>query len=216
MKTIRLIMILAATWALMACDNKSNFTIQGNSSDFKDGTKAYLITIIDDKPVLLGSDNVKNHSFTIKGFVEKPCFAKIGVLESLTLNNGKGIITEIILEPGEIKLGDIDKTISNERTATGTPLNDKLTQFLREKKTITDNTTLSRKESYDHINTLIHNYIMENIDNELGIFLFERYHLIMPEEMLLETIVALKATTPSQYDKISKETKEELETRWLK
>ena len=208
MKT-KLFLALAVAVLLGACASRTKYTITGHAADFEDGRRAYLATVADDEIVILDSSIVENNSFTFKGKVEKPCWAKIGVLESL--ESGEGIMVEIILEPGNITLGDYDEKKSRERTATGTPLNDKLTQFFIEEKAIIDDTVLSRTESMFQVFLLVRSYVLANADNELGIFLFERFHPSMPNAMKLELIKVMAATNPALYSDLQKETLERLE-----
>ena len=85
-----------------------------------------------------------------------------------------------------------------------TQLNDKLTQFFVEKKAINDDTTLSRTESMNKVFALVRTYVLANADNELGIFLFERFHPSMPDAMKLELIEAISVTHPKRYAKLKK------------
>ena len=209
MKPTKLFLALAVAVLLGACTNQTKYTITGHAADFEDGRRAYLATVADDEIVILDSSIVENNSFTFKGKVEKPCWAKIGVLESL--ESGEGIMVEIILEPGNITLGDYDEKKSRERTATGTPLNDKLTQFFIEEKAIIDDTALSRTESMFQVFVLVRSYVLANADNELGIFLFERFHPSMPNAMKLELIKVMAATNPALYSDLQKETLERME-----
>lgn len=211
MKQTQLFLALIVVVLLAACASKTEFTITGHASDFEDGRRAYLVTFIDDEPVILDSAIVENHSFTMKGKVEKPSLAKIGVLESF--ESVEGIMIEMILEPGHIMLGDYDEANSSERTATGTPLNDKLTQFFCEKKTITDNTSLTRRESMESVFALVRSYVLANADNQVGIYLLERFHFSMPKEMKLELIDAMSETNPTLYEDLQKETLEEMEAQ---
>ena len=76
---------------------------------------------------------------------------------------------------------------------TDTILNDKLTQFFVEEKAINDDTTISRIESMNQVFALVRSYVLANADNELGIFLFERFHPSMPDAMKLELIDTIRA-----------------------
>ena len=78
MKPTKLFLALAVAVLLGACASKTEFTITGHATDFEDGRIAYLVTYIDGEPGILDSAIVKNHSFTMKGKVEKPSQAKIG------------------------------------------------------------------------------------------------------------------------------------------
>ena len=211
MKPTKLFLALAVAVLLGACTNQTKYTITGHAADFEDGRRAYLATYIDGEPGILDSAIVKNHSFTMKGKVAKPCQAKIGILESL--ESGEGIMIEMILEPGRIMLGDFDEAMSSERTATGTPFNDKLTQFFKEKKSITDNTSLTRRESMESVFALVRSYVLANADNQVGIYLLERFHFSMPKEMKLELIDAMSETNPTLYEDLQKETLEEMEAQ---
>ena len=211
MKPTKLFLALAVAVLLGACTNRTKYTITGYAADFEEDRRAYLLALIDNEPVILDSAIVKNHSFTMNGKVEKPYLAKIGVLESF--ESGKGIMIELILEPGHIMLGDYDEAISSERTATGTPLNDKLTQFFSEKKSITDNTSLTRRESMESVFALVRSYVLANADNQVGIYLLERFHFSMPKEMKLELIDAMSETNPTLYEDLQKETLEEMEAQ---
>ena len=207
----KLIFALAAAVLLGACGNKNEYTIIGNAADFEDGRGVYLVTVVDDEIVILDSTVVKNHSFTIDGEVNEPCWAKIGILESL--ETGEGITIEFILEPGRILFADFDEAKSRTRTATGTPLNDKLTQFFCELKKIIDNTSLTRTESMIQVFSLVRSYVIENAGNEVAIFLFERYDRSMPKEMKLELIDTLAAANPTLYADLRKETLEDIEAQ---
>ena len=211
MKHLKTFIALAAAVLLGACGNKNEYTIIGNAADFEDGRGVYLVTVVDDEIVILDSTVVKNNSFTIDGEVKEPCWAKIGILESL--ETGDGITIEFILEPGRILFADFDEAKSRTRTATGTPLNDKLTQFFCELKKIIDNTSLTRVESMNQVFSHVRSYVIENADNEVAIFLFERYDRSMPKEMKLELIDTLAAANPTLYADLRKETLEEMEAQ---
>ena len=211
MKHLKTFIALAAAVLLGACGNKNEYTITGNAADFEDGRGVYLVTVVDDEIVILDSTVVKNNSFTIDGEVKEPCWAKIGILESL--ETGDGITIEFILEPGRILFGDFDEAKSRTRTATGTPLNDKLTQFFCELKKIIDNTSLTRVESMNQVFSLVRSYVIENAGNEVAIFLFERYNRSMPKDMKLELIDTLAAANPTLYADLRKETLEDIEAQ---
>lgn len=207
----KLLFALAVAVLLGACKSSTKYTITGNAADFEDGRGVYLVTDVDDEIVILDSTIVKNNSFTIEGEVSEPCWAKIGILESL--ETGDGITIEFILEPGRIVFADFDEAKSRTRTATGTPLNDKLTQFFCELKKIIDNTSLTRVESMNQVFLHVRSYVIENVDNEVAIFLFERYNRSMPKEMKLELIDTLAAANPTLYADLRKETLEEMEAQ---
>ncbi|MBR2606441.1 MAG: AhpC/TSA family protein [Bacteroidaceae bacterium] len=207
----RLFFALAAAVLLGACDSSTKYTITGNAADFEDGRSVYLVTAVNDEIAILDSTVVKNHSFTIKGEVNEPCWARVGIQESLKASDG--IIIEFILEPGHIVFGDFDEAKSRRRTATGTPLNDKLTQFFCEMKTILDDTSLTRTESMNQVYALVRSYVIENADNEAALFLFERFDRSMPKDMKLELIDTLAAANPTLYADLRKETLEDIEAQ---
>ena len=129
----KLFFAFAVAVLLGACGNKNEYTIIGNATDFEDGRGVYLVTAVDDEIVILDSTVVKNQSFTIKGEVKEPCWAKIGILESL--ETGEGITIEFILEPGRILFTDFDEAKSRKRTATGTPKSANLGSYTSKKGT---------------------------------------------------------------------------------
>ena len=80
-------------------------------------------------------------------------------------------------------------------------------------KTITDNASLSRVESMNQVYALMRSYVIENADNDVAIFLFERYDRSMPKDMKLELIDTLAAANPTLYADLRKETLEEMEAQ---
>ena len=104
----KLFFALVTAVLLGACKSSTKYTITGNAADFEDGRGVYLVTVVDEEILILDSTVVKNNSFTLEGEVSEPCWAKIGVLESLEASDG--VIIEFILEPGCIVFGDFDET----------------------------------------------------------------------------------------------------------
>ena len=204
--TMALMIIIATT--MVSCTDSTAYTIKGESKDFVDGKNVYFATIVDQEVKIIDSTVVRNNSFTIKGKTEKPFIAKIGILNSLEDN--KGIIIDFFVEPGTIVLGDIEEEKS-KRKVMGTPLNDKLTQFYDKEHLINSNSTLTNMENYEQVFALVGSYVNKNIDNELGMFLFERYEYSMPKDMKLELINNMPAEYKAQYADLYKKTLEELE-----
>ena len=206
---LMVVLMIIVTTTLMSCTDSTVFTIKGESKDFVDGKNVYFATIVDQEVKIIDSTIVRNNSFTIKGKTEKPFIAKIGILNSLEDN--KGVIIDFFVESGNIVLGDIEKEKSNKRKVTGTPLNDKLTQFYEKEYLINSNNTLTNEENYERVFELVASYINENIDNELGLFLFERYEFSMPKDMKLDLINNMPTEYKVQYEDLYKETMVELE-----
>ena len=199
-----------ATMALLilAGCTGTEYTIKGCSSEFADGKKVYYVRKINGEAVI-DSTVVKNNSFIFKGDAPKPHWAKLGIRNSIEDSDG-AITLEIIVEPGNIVVGDYDEENVGKRTATGTPLNDGMARFFTEYNAINKNTSLSFNEADELRCALISSYVKKNADNELGTFLFERYHRLLPKEMVLELCDILSAGNPTLYADLKEET-----IKWL-
>lgn len=199
-----------ATMALLilAGCTGTEYTIKGKSTDFADGKKVYYVRKINGEAVI-DSTVVKNNSFIFKGDAPKPHWAKLGIVNSIEDSDG-AITLEIIVEPGNIVVGDYDEENVGKRTATGTPLNDGMTRFFTEFNAINKNTSLSFNEAHEQRCALISSYVKKNADNELGTFLFERYDRLLPKEMVLELCDILSAGNPTLYADLKEET-----IKWL-
>lgn len=122
---VLLVMIL-----LMSCTGKTNYVINGRSSDFADGNKVYLLYLdANEEPVFIDSTVCKNNSFVFRGNADTIRTAIVAVVDTLKSESGRTI--DLILEPGNISIeGFAPETYLH--TATGTSLNDVLDRFSRE------------------------------------------------------------------------------------
>ena len=199
---------IVATLLFAACTG-TEFTIKGNSSDFIDGNKAYLVRCIDGT-IVRDSTIIKNNSFTFKGDAPKPHWVSLRIGESKkSLNDA--IDVEFIAESGRINIGDFDRNKTDRRTATGTPLNDRITRFLVEDKLIKDDASLSIEQIQEKRYSLISTCIKENATNYLGTFLYERFDRHLPKDIRLDLCDTLAAANPTLYANLREETLKEIE-----
>ncbi|MCR4659844.1 MAG: AhpC/TSA family protein [Bacteroidales bacterium] len=114
-KTAFLTVVAAATLAFCSCTDKQQFNIIGETDNTAlDGKTAYLVPVTSRDAA--DSTVVANGKFIFKGKVESPYVAYLVV-------DGQNIAS-CIVEPGNIKV-DID-----DGEVEGTPLNDKLDEFI--------------------------------------------------------------------------------------
>ena len=196
------LLFLVALIAFASCSKMVKYTISGSSKDFVDGKWAYLC-IVDETMNLVVSDSVEvvNNTFSFKGECERALPASITVGDYELDDN---IMISFIVESGHIIIGDMDANC-HYHTATGTPLNDKHSEFSRLVKPIETNPQTTVEELLDFVKP----HILENIDNALGGFLFDRYFWSMSNEMRTEIIDAM----PSQKREVYVAWMKELETR---
>ena len=188
---VLLVMIL-----LMSCTGKTNYVINGRSSDFADGNKVYLLYLdANEEPVFIDSTVCKNNSFVFRGIADTIRTAIVAVVDTLKSESGRTI--DLILEPGNISIEGFDPE-TYLHAATGTSLNDVLDRFSRE--------MVAYVNKPDSLFPFIASYIKENIDNPIGGFLFDRYHFSMPWEMKLDLINSMSAGQKASYAAITKET----------
>ncbi|MBQ5662963.1 MAG: AhpC/TSA family protein [Bacteroidaceae bacterium] len=207
MKRIMFFAIIA-TLLLAACTG-TEFTIKGNSTDFIDGNKAYLVRWINGV-IVRDSTVIQNNSFTFKGDAPKPHWARLTVGASKKSLDG-AIDVEFIAEPGRIIIGDFDRNKTDRRTATGTPLNDRITRFLVEDKVIKDDAALSIEQIHEKRYALISACVKENAANYLGAFLYERFDRHLPKDIRLDLCDTLAAANPTLYANLREETLKEIE-----
>ena len=179
------LLFLVVLIAFASCSNMVKYTISGSSKDFVDGKWAYLC-IVDETMNLVVSDSVEvvNNSFSFKGECERALPASITVGD---YELDDDILVSFIVESGHIIIGDMDANC-HYHTATGTPLNDKNYEFSRLMKPVVKNPKTTPEQLFDFIKP----HIMENIDNALGGFLFNRYFWSMSNEMRAEIIDAMQ------------------------
>ena len=193
----RFLCVLLVWIVFMSCAGKTKYLIKGNSKDFADGNKVYLLYLdANEEPVFIDSTVCKNNSFVFRGIADTIRAATAAVVNTLKSEDGTSI--DLILEPGHISIGEFDPETNHLHVATGTSLNDALDRFSRE--------MVAHVNNPDALFPFIASYIKENIDNPVGSLLFDRYHFSMPWEMKLDLINSMSAGQKASYAAISEET----------
>lgn len=216
MKNILYLLFAAA--ALASCS--SSYDIQGTSDvQNLDGHMMYLRALQKDQVKNIDSCDVVHGQFAFRGNIDT---VKVG---ALVINNES--VLPVVLEEGEITI----KFNTTKQTCTGTPLNDKLTDFIekynqltsqiadlshQEAQAMMDGKDMSvvyrelqqksvalNEESDKHITT----FIEQNFDNVLGPFVFQMATSNMEVPMTNAWIEALmvKASSTFKNDKYVKE-----------
>ena len=183
----KILFLSAVSILFVACQNKSEYTINGSIADGKyDGQQVYIEQWTDSAMVTVDSTNIVNGKFTIKGKTESP------VLRFITLgekhNNARSMM---MVEPGIISV-----TYDSIFHFSGSAINDKYTEFnLKQREltnkirslsnqynsamadgtmsdTLDEELTSAYEKVAEEAKTLNYNFIKENISNELGQYLF--------------------------------------------
>ena len=159
-----------------------SYTIQGSTSvSALDGSKLYLKTMVNDELKNLDSCDVVHGKFKFTGLLDTIKLANLYM-------DDEPLMMPVVVEKGEIEI-HIDNT---SRTVTGSPLNEKLYEFMKRHDQLGNELNeLSHKQSQmllegideDVINrqlsaeaariaqqedSLVTNFIVENFDNVLG------------------------------------------------
>ena len=214
-KIIYLFLIIAV---LTSC--AESYSIQGSSSvSSLDGSKLYLKTVKDQELKNMDSCDVVHGKFRFAGLLDTVRLATLYMDE-------QSLAMPVVVESGEIEI-HIDNT---GRSVTGSPLNDKLYQFInRHDQLGNELNELSHKQSQmllegideDVINrqlsveaarlaqqedSLVTNFIVENFDNVLGPGVF----------MMMTSGYPYPVLTPQIEDIMSKATKKFKEDPYVK
>ena len=214
-KIIYLFLIIAV---LTSC--AESYSIQGSSSvSSLDGSKLYLKTVKDQELKNMDSCDVVHGKFRFAGLLDTVRLATLYMDE-------QSLAMPVVVESGEIEI-HIDNT---GRSVTGSPLNDKLYQFINRHDQIGNELNeLSHKQSQmllegideDVINrqlsveaarlaqqedSLVTNFIVENFDNVLGPGVF----------MMMTSGYPYPVLTPQIEDIMSKATKKFKEDPYVK
>ena len=214
-KIIYLFLIIAV---LTSC--AESYSIQGSSSvSSLDGSKLYLKTVKDQELKNMDSCDVVHGKFRFAGLLDTVRLATLYMDE-------QSLAMPVVVESGEIEI-HIDNT---GRIVTGSPLNDKLYQFInRHDQLGNELNELSHKQSQmllegideDVINrqlsveaarlaqqedSLVTNFIVENFDNVLGPGVF----------MMMTSGYPYPVLTPQIEDIMSKATKKFKEDPYVK
>lgn len=173
--------------AFTACQNKSAYTINGNVVDNTyEGQQVYLQKWNDSIMVNVDSTTITNGEFQMKGETDQ------SVLRFITFGRDeRRAHSMVMVEPGKI-----DLTYDSVFTVVGTPINDTRSAYLkkqqdfdidkkvlvadfeksREEGTITDSQFAEFRTKLDNVwkesGSLEYDYIKNNMDNELGQYLF--------------------------------------------
>lgn len=210
--------IICAAICLASCSTAYN--IKG-SSDVQnlDGHMLYLKAIVDDKIKNLDSCDVVHGQFAFNG--------NIDTIKMVTLFVNDESVMPIVIEEGDITI----KFNTAQQTCTGTPLNDKLADFIEKYNQITNQisdlqhqhdkaimdgedmqiVSKNLQMKYETLNAdydkCITSFIEDNFDNILGPYVFQMATGTMEIPMTNAWIDALmsKATEKFKNDKYVKE-----------
>ena len=184
-KIIYLFLIIAV---LTSC--AESYSIQGSSSvSSLDGSKLYLKTVKDQELKNMDSCDVVHGKFRFTGLLDTVRLATLYMDE-------QSLAMPVVVESGEIEI-HIDNT---GRSVTGSPLNDKLYQFIN-RQLSAEAARLAQQED-----SLVTNFIVENFDNVLGPGVF----------MMMTSGYPYPVLTPQIEDIMSKATKKFKEDPYVK
>ena len=214
----RLLYVIVIIATLTSC--AESYSIQGSSSvSSLDGSKLYLKTVKDQELKSMDSCDVVHGKFRFTGLLDTVRLATLYM-------DDQSLAMPVVVESGEIEI-HIDNT---GRSVSGSPLNDKLYQFINRHDQIGNELNeLSHKQSQmllegideDVINrqlsveaarlaqqedSLVTNFIVENFDNVLGPGVF----------MMMTSGYPYPVLTPQIEDIMSKATKKFKEDPYVK
>lgn len=214
----KILYVFAVVATLVSCAD--SYSIQGSSSVSSfDGSKLYLKTVKNQELKNMDSCDVVHGKFRFAGLLDTVKLANLYM-------DDEPLMMPVVVEKGEIEI-HIDNT---SRTVSGTPLNDKLYQFIhRHDQLGNEMNELSHKQSrmlLDGIDeevinqrltieaarlarqedSLVTNFIVENFDNVLGPGVF----------MMMTGSYAYPVLTPQIEDIMSKATKKFKEDPYVK
>lgn len=182
------ILFLSAIVVLFAaCQNKSQYTINGTVTDKTyDGQQVYLEKWTDSIMVTVDSTNIINGEFKLKGNTDSP------VLRFVTLGNKDNKVRSMLM----VEPGNINVTYDSVFHITGSAINDNYTDFNLKQKDLTtkirslsdqynaammdgvmtDSLDAELTSAYEKVadenKALYYNFTKDNIDNELGQYIF--------------------------------------------
>lgn len=215
----KILYALVVMTTLASC--AESYSIQGSSSvSSLDGSKLYLKTIKDQELKSMDSCDVVHGKFRFAGLLDTVKLANLYM-------DDESLMMPVVVEKGEIEIR-IDNT---GRNVSGTPLNDKLYQFInRHDQLGNEMNELSHKQSQmlldgideDEINqkltveaakiaqkedSLVTNFIVDNFDNVLGPGVFMMMTSGYPYPVLTPQIedIMSKATQKFKSDPYVKE-----------
>ena len=184
----KIIYVFAILATLTSC--AESYSIQGSSSvSSLDGSKLYLKTVKDQELKNLDSCDVVHGKFRFAGLLDTVKLATLYM-------DDQSLAMPVVIEKGEIEI-HIDNT---GRSVSGSPLNDKLYQFINRQLSIEASRLAQQEDS------LVTNFIVENFDNVLGPGVF----------MMLTGSYPYPVLTPQIEDIMSKATKKFKEDSYVK
>ena len=183
----KLLFLSALAIFFIACQNKSEYTINGSiADDTYNGQKVYLEQWTDSIMIAVDSANIVNGEFTLKGNTDTP------VLRFITLGDQQNKARSMMMvEPGNIAV-----TFDSMLHISGSATNDSYTDFNLKQRELTtkirslsDQYNMAQAEgtmsesldaeltsAYEKVSeeakVLNYNFVKENIHNELGQYLF--------------------------------------------
>jgi hypothetical protein len=199
-------------FGLLMTSCAGEYAIQGSSSVSRlDGKMLFVKVPRDGKMVSVDSAEVVHGVFTMKGTADSACLAAL-------------YMDDESIMPFVIEKGSIAINISNARiTVTGTPLNDKLNDFVAQKNSIDDRAdALERSESRmimdgvpedeiertlatereklsDELNKLVKNFIADNYCNPLGPGVFMMWCNNFPYPLMTPLVQEIVDGAPEKF-----------------
>lgn len=202
----KLIYLFIVAGALLSCQHNNKYTITGTvDGDAYEGTNVYLQKMTEDAMVAVDTAIVHSGMFSFTGAADTTVLRFITLDASITPERDNRV--PVLIEPGKL-----DVKFDTIVTVTGTKLNNAYTDFRLQQKelmknlrsifdqfnneknagTMTEERDAELQQSYETINTqladLNFNFIKNNIDNELGEFVFENSYSMFEAEQQKEIL----------------------------
>lgn len=204
----KLIFLFSISLALFsACSKSNSYTITGKLPDSENnGKKVYLqgIDLNTFEEVTLDSTTINNQLFSFKGNADSTCVRFITIVDpSGNIEN----MSAIIVEPGEINI-----SIDSATTITGTPMNEKYRELVKQDKAIdqrrqemdeayeaqmlqqnvTPEFIESIKAKYSEIlkekGRIRYEYLKDKMESPVGEFFFLSFIMTMEPNQIIELI----------------------------
>lgn len=214
---------LLVSLMMVACADDRRFVVRGNDKGFTDGYKVYMLCEQGDceRPVLFATAVIKNNSFEIDGIAEKPFDAIVAVCDSthideqtmeLLSEDARPFSLNLFVEPGEIVITPYDWEQNAPAKASGTPLNDLYNRFVADVDSVKKNIGDDPETMFSFVVP----FILKNIDNAVGVTVFDCWHWSMPKEMKLEILDSLEACYGDKYSELRADTRAELQHQQMR
>lgn len=199
--------ILTVLFVATACEKDKSFTIKGNlPDDDNDGKMVYLqeLRLDGSGEISLDSALIQNKAFEFKGLADSVCVRFITVVDPTgNIEN----MSAIIVEPGTINI-----TIDTVTTITGSPMNDRYRELIRQDKLVDDRQdelrdsyegrvtlqnitpefTADVKKKYKELladkGKIRFEYLRENMQNPVGEFFFHSFLMTLEPNQVIELI----------------------------